>query len=478
MIIKFFIILSVILIISSCEKEFIELVPVSTVTIDKLYQTDKDYENAVVGAYSVLRSLGDYLWQFGDMTGDDTEQQFTTSRTLVSIDNFYIDINDGLLINSWRQFYNLISRCNMVLYKIKDANPSVIVNKERHIGEASFLRAWAYFNLINIFGDVPLIDIPISVEESYQKAREPVSKIYEDIIIPDLIKAENSLPVTYTGNNVGRATKGAAKSLLGKVYLYKKDYVNAEIKLLEVTTLGYSLLDDFNDLWDYSDEHHSEYIFDIEYEEGMNLGSSFTNNFCPGYSNVLKHFGIAGTGGSNGSPSAEMFTIYEPNDLRAEISRASGFTDENGDYVSILHLHDMKTFCSKYFTPVQKFNDSKVNWKLIRYADVLLMLAEALNENDKTDIALTYLNQVRQRAGVDGYENLNKSEARDKIYFERRLELHMEGHRWFDLVRTGQALTVMASKGMQPHHVVFPIPFSQVQLINNPDVLWQNPGYN
>lgn len=338
--------------------------------------------------------------------------------------------------------------------------------------------AWAYSNLVNIFGDVPLIDVPITVEESYQKRREPISKIYEDIIIPDLINAENSLPVSYTGNDVGRATKGTAKSLLGEVYLYKKDYVSAEAKLLEVTTLGYSLLDSFNDLWDYSDEHHSEFIFDIEYEEGMNLGSSFTNNFCPGYSNVLNHFNIAGTGGSKGSPSAEMFTIFEPNDLRAEISRASGFTDENGNYVSILHMQDMKTFCAKYFNPILKANDSKVYWKLIRYADVLLMLAEALNENDKTDLALTYLNQVRQRPGVDGYENLSKSEARDRIYFERRLELHMEGHRWFDLVRTGQALTIMASKGMQPHHVVFPIPFSQVQLINDPEVLWQNPGYN
>jgi hypothetical protein len=122
--------------------------------------------------------------------------------------------------------------------------------------------------------------------------------------------------------------------------------------------------------------------------------------------------------------------------------------------------------------------DSKANWKVIRYADVLLMYAEALNENGKTTQALVYLNQIRTRAGVSTYSGLNPSDTRDAIYLERRLELSFEGHRWFDLVRTGRALSVMGTKGMKDYMTVFPIPISQVQLMNDNTLFPQNPGYN
>jgi starch-binding outer membrane protein, SusD/RagB family len=123
-------------------------------------------------------------------------------------------------------------------------------------------------------------------------------------------------------------------------------------------------------------------------------------------------------------------------------------------------------------------NDSPANWKVIRYADVLLMLAEALNENNKTDEALGYLNQVRERAGLEKHTGLSQSDTREMIYLERRFELFAEGHRWFDLVRTGRALEVMQPYGMLPHMTVFPIPLSQIEVMNNPPVVPQNPGYN
>ena len=121
--------------------------------------------------------------------------------------------------------------------------------------------------------------------------------------------------------------------------------------------------------------------------------------------------------------------------------------------------------------------DSKANWKVLRYADVLLMYAEALNENGKTAQALTYLNQVRTRAGLAGFSGLTQADARDKIYLERRLELGMEGHRWFDLVRTGRALSILAPKGMKAHMNIFPIPLGQLQVMNNTEIFPQNPGY-
>ena len=473
-----FSILFVLFLMVSCKKDFIELTPVSTVAIDVLFKTDKDYQDAVVGAYSILRVQGPNIWNFSDLPSDDTEQQFLTSVSQVSIDNFTININDNLLINTWRNYYNLISRCNLVLSKLATADAAVITNKDRHTAEAKFLRALAYFDLVRIFGDVPMVTTPLTTEEAYKSVREKKDKIYDEVIIKDLQDAETKLPLKYTGADVGRATRGAAKALLGKVYLTRKDFVKAEAKLQEVTTMGYALLPNFNDLFDYQkDEHHSEYIFDIEYEENISLGSSFTNTFAPAYANVLTFYGITGQGGSAGSPSEELFTLFPPNDKRKDITVAKGYTDNNGVYIPT-PTFDIRTFTKKYFTKTVRANDSKANWKVIRYADVLLMYAEALNENGKTALALENLNKVHVRAGLAPLVNLTQTGLREAVYLERRLELYLEGHRWFDLVRTGRALAVMQSRGMKDYMTVFPIPLGQIQIINDPAVFPQNPGYN
>ena len=473
-----FLLVMVLSLMLSCQKEFIELKPISTVDVDVLFKTDKDFQDAVVGAYSVLRVQGPNIWNFSDLPGDDTEQQFLTSVSQVSIDNFSINVNDNLLTTTWRNYYNLISRCNLILAKIEGADAAIVTNKDRHIGEAKFLRALAYFDLVRIFGDVPLITKPVTTAEAYNLGREKIDKIYDEVIIKDLLDAETNLPLRYTGADVGRATRGAAKSILGKVYLTRKDFIKAEAKLQEVTTSGYALLSNYNDLFDYTkDEHHSEYIFDIEYEENVGLGSPFTNLFAPGYAIVLNFYGIVGSGSSNGSPSEELFTLFPPSDKRKDITVAKGFTDNNGNYIAT-PTFDIRTFTKKYFTKTLRASDSKANWKIIRYADVLLMYAEALNENGKTTQALEFLNRVHVRAGLSPLSNLPQASLRESVYLERRLELYLEGQRWFDLVRTGRAYTVLQSKGMKPYMTVFPIPLSQIQLINNPSIFPQNPGYN
>ncbi|MBD0296585.1 MAG: RagB/SusD family nutrient uptake outer membrane protein, partial [Flavisolibacter sp.] len=337
------------------------------------------------------------------------------------------------------------------------------------------------FDLVRIYGDVPMVTKPLTIEEGYKAPREKVSKIYEEVIIKDLQDAENKLPAKYAGSDVGRATKGAAKSLLGKVYLTIKDFPKAEAKLKEVTNLGYALLQKYNDLFDYTkDEHHSEYIFDIEYEQGLSgEGSTFTTNFTPKNPAIAAFYGV--TGGQNGAnnPPRSLFDLFPPGDLRKDITVADGFTDNNGVFHPLLPTsNDVQTFTKKYMVRLLAANDSRANWKVIRYADVLLMLAEALNENGKTDEALTYLNLVRKRAGLPNYTGLTQADAREKIYLERRLELSFEGHRWFDLVRTGRALQVMAPYGMKAYMTVFPIPITQIQLINDRTIFPQNPGYD
>ncbi|MGM9508845.1 RagB/SusD family nutrient uptake outer membrane protein [Larkinella sp. GY13] len=466
----------------SCSKDFIERNPISTVSTEVLYKTDKDFQDAVIGIYQPFQPQYMNFWQLGDLPGDDTEQQHSAAFDLVNMNNFILNSSLNILSTSWLNYYQIIFRANTVLSNIEKADVAVVTRKDRHIGEAKFLRAMAYFDLVRLFGDVPLLSAPISALEAAQKGRDKVDAIYDELIIKDLIEAEAKLPEKYTGVDVGRATKGAARALLGKVYLTRKDFVKAEAKLKEVTTMGYALLPNFNDLWDYTkDEHHSEYIYDIEYVDGgQGLGSTFSNAFAPNLSQIINFFGLRGAGGQNGSPTEGLFSLYAATDKRKAISVSrviDGLVDKNGTFIPMVPI-DATTYTRKYMTTLINPNDSKANWKVIRYADVLLMYAEALNENGKTTEALTTLNLVRTRAGVPVFTGLAQTETRDKIYTERRLELYLEGHRWFDLVRTGRALTVLQTQGIKSYMTVFPIPLNQIQVINNPTIFPQNPGYD
>lgn len=468
------------LLMISCKKEFIELAPISSVSVNALYKTDKDYQDALVGCYTALRSQYNSMWMYGDVASDDSWKEVSRNQSSYYIDVFTLDANDALLRNTWNNYYNVIARANNILVKIETADAAVVTLKTRHIAEAKFLRALAYFDLVRIFGDVPKIITPINVEEGFKAGRTSAVTIYNDVIIKDLMDAENGLPVKYTGSEIGKATSGAAKSLLGHVYMTLKDFAKAESKLQEVTTspYTYALLANYNDLFDYSkDEHHSEYIFDIEYHEGLGgLGSGFTNSFAPLSAPYASFYKIAGGGGEDNNPTMDLYNAFTPIDKRRDVTvnATGGFIDATGTFVKFLQA---ATTTKKYLTPVLVSGDSKANWKVLRYADVLLMYAEALNENGKTTEALTYLNQVRTRAGLAGYSGLTQADVRDKIYLERRLELGMEGHRWFDLVRTGRALSILTPKGMKAHMNIFPVPLGQLQVMNNTEIFPQNPGY-
>ncbi|MGZ8558829.1 MAG: RagB/SusD family nutrient uptake outer membrane protein [Chitinophagaceae bacterium] len=466
-------------ILFSCKKSFIELAPISTVSTDALYKTDKDFKDAAIGIYGLYQNQYQNMWLFGDMRGDDSWDELV-KNTAAFMDNFTINNDDPIINSTWLNYYNIINRANSLIVRIEGADINVVKNKELYAAEAKFLRALAYFDLVRIYGDVPMVTSLLTIEEGYKLAREKVAKIYEEVIIKDLLFAEINLPAKFTGSDMGRATKGAAKSLLGKVYLTIKDFAKAEAKLQEVTTMGYSLLPKYTDLFDFTkDEHHSEYIFDIEYEQGIGEGNCFTTNFSPKDPATAAFYGVTGGQNGNNNPPRSLFALYPAGDLRKDITAADGFTDNNGVFHQLLPTsNDVQTYTKKYMVKLLASCDSRANWKVIRYADVLLMYAEALNENGKTPEALNYLNMVRVRAGLQGYSGLTQAEARDNIYLERRLELSFEGHRWFDLVRTGRALAVMAPLGMKDYMTVFPLPLSQIQLINDKTIFPQNQGYD
>ncbi|WP_373520954.1 RagB/SusD family nutrient uptake outer membrane protein [Aquiflexum sp.] len=457
--------------LTSCSEDFIDLLPPSSVTVDLLYQTEADFQQALVGVYTGLRGQYTGFWEIGDLRADDVWQEATNQTGRVLTDNFQgHNAANGL----WSNGYIMINRANLLLEKIEGVD---IPNKAEYIAETKFIRALGYFNLVRVFGAVPFISASLAPEDAYNTGRTEVDRIYNEMIIPDLIEGANALPVQYSGQNVGRATRGAAKALLGKVYLTRKNYPAAEIILKEVTSMGYNLLNNFNDVFDHNNKHHQEYIFDIEYTSAPNAAGNNMTSICSANWPVVRAlYGMVGTLHDSCTPRISFRNLFEVGDSRRDISAALGVTTGDGVFNPLPARWSAIT--GKYLSEVPSGDNGNANFPVIRYADVLLMLAEALNENNKTGEALNYLNLVRARAGVSTYSGISQAETRDLIELERRLELNMEGHRWFDLIRWGKALQVLTPFGMEPHMILWPLPENEVLLINDPSILPQNPGYD
>lgn len=481
-VINFSIILSITVLLSACSDEFLNLKPISTATSDNFYKTADDFKNAVNGGYAGLQSGGiagnSYI--FGEIASDNTVAVASGSVTdQDEFDRFYIKTTNPFISGRWNDAYSVIARYNTILDKIGPVTMDEAL-KNRYIAETKFLRAIVYFTLVQTFGDVPLILKPVTTpDEGYLFGRNPKAEIYAQIE-KDLIEAEGVLPVSYPSADLGRATKGAAKSYLGKVYLTQKKYAPAVSKLKEVIDLGvYTLLPSYADVFRVANKNNKESVFDVQYKSGgAGEGNPWPNAFAPQNSgNAVIVFG----GDGNNQPTTDMIAAYETGDLRKDVSVASSYTNAAGQVIP-------DRFIKKYYdVPVAK-NDNGNNIPLIRYADVLLMYAEALNEvgYQAEGEALSNLNLIRMRAGLakkTAADITSQQGFRLAIEQERRVELAFEGHRWFDLVRTDRAVTVLNGKKDQirlvaelsANNLVFPIPQSQIDI--NKEKIKQNPGY-
>jgi starch-binding outer membrane protein, SusD/RagB family len=470
------------LLLTSCSEEFLDLKPISTATSDNFYKTPDDFRNAVAGGYAGLQAAGlagnSYI--FGEIASDNTVAVASGSVTdQDEFDRFYIKTTNPYISGRWNDAYSVIARYNTILDKIGGVTMDEAL-KNRYIGESKFLRAVVYFTLVNTFGDVPLILKPVSTpDEGYQFTRNPKAEVFTQIE-KDLTEAEAILPVSYASADLGRATKGAAKAYLGKVYLTQKKFPQAAAKLKEVIDLGvYTLLPSYADVFKVSNKNNKESVFDVQYKSGgAGEGNGWPNSFAPQNSgNAVIAFG----GDGNNQPTADIIAAYEAGDLRKDVSVASSYVNAAGQVIP-------DKFIKKYFdVPVAK-NDNGNNIPLIRYADVLLMYAESLNEvgYQAAGDALTYLNLIRTRAGLakkTAADIPDQQAFRLAMEQERRVELAFEGHRWFDLVRTDRAITVLNSKKDQirlvttltANNMVFPIPQSQIDI--NKEKIKQNPGY-
>lgn len=463
---------------SGCQKDFLGRAPISDTDTENFYRTAEDMLQAVNAAYSFLRENGQYgqtLYAVGEVASDNTEILDAQAGIDISqIDDFTTLTNNGLLNEMWNAHYKGILSCNAVIDRIGNVAMDESL-KNRYIAEARFLRALMYFNMVRTFGDIPLVTKEIlKVEEGYIYTRNASAEVY-DQIVADFTFTAQTLPIKYVASDLGRATAGAAHGLLAKVYLTRQNWEQAAAEAKAVIDLGiYMLMPEYADVFAISNKNNAESLFDVQYKKGgYGLGSPFNNRFAPRQSGQLISTIGAGTGHNH--PTAEMAGAYEAGDKRKDASMAEGYQNGN-QFVAIRYV-------KKYLDPALfEAGDADNNWPILRYADVLLMRAEALNELGYAPDgeAFELLNQIRRRANLPEKNAAtlpDQNSFRDAIAQERRVELAYENHRWFDLVRTGRALEVLRQKGknIQSHQLLFPIP--QVQIDINPDQIKQNPGY-
>ncbi len=482
--------------LTACKKDFLNTTDPTRIGANVFYQNETQFQQALSGVYGQLQSITNGAYLFAEMPSDNTTADINAADRgdavrYEALEFWTYNSGNTEFGGLWNGHYSALYNTNYTLGRLQSSSLDAAV-KAPIEGQLKFLRAYFYFNLTRYFGDVVLSTATVaSPTEAFALVRSPQAEVYAQIE-KDLTDAIALLPATYPAAQVGRITKGAALALLGKVYLTEKKYGEAVTQLKQVT--GYSLNANYADNFNPARKNGPESIFEVQYQGGNNLGewSSFAYTFAPRASaGAVTGYASNSPGGRN-IPTNDMIAAYEPGDLRKDISLKTSYT-LNGKVVNIPYV-------IKYTHPHTISGRTDDNWPVLRYADVLLMLAEAINEQSgPTGEAVGYLNQVRTRAGLPARMGLSKDAFRTAVMQERRVELAFENHRWFDLKRTmtPEQLTAFlnaygarekanptVSRGgvpfnaqdyvFSPYQYYYPIPASEI-LINS--TLIQNPGY-
>ncbi|MBF7092455.1 RagB/SusD family nutrient uptake outer membrane protein [Flavobacterium sp. ALJ2] len=481
--------LSVGLFISCTE---LEVTPTSFVTEDNYFKTQDDAIASVNAVYASLsldpgeQSLfGRNLYFLTDMATDYAAAGVSATNPQVrALSSLTHDATSDRVQVAWRQIYNGINRANVSIDNVPKVSGSEVV-KTRLINEAKFIRALLYFQAVRLWGGVPIVlHEPKSIDlESLKANRATVDQVYAQIIT-DLKDAEG-LPTTYPANDAGRATSGAAKAILAKVYLTRKDWSNAILKTKEVINggYGYALFENFADVFNKTKKNGKEHIFSVQFEPNQagngSSGSTFQGTSFTGFTATEPADII--------SDVALFYDTYTAGDTRRDVSYAKQLLNPS---TGTLYTFPKPIF-KKYLdlTNLATPGNVAINFPVIRYADILLSLAEATNEQSgPTTEAYEALNQVRRRAygkpintpnpTID-LSGLTPATFRAAIQEERKKEFVQEGQRWYDLVRWGTLVTevkkVAAKASVSERNNLYPIPQSERNI--NPVGLPQNPGY-
>lgn len=502
----------------SCTK-VIDLVPESNLTTGNFYNNASEINTGLIGAYNGLQNPMYYEWQLTELRTDNSKMgtpasSNTVNADLTSLDEFIPSTGNDAIYQYWIKTYNNIRNCNIILQNlgvnydstsgaISLGTISISISdslRKQYAGEAMVLRANAYFNLVRLYGGVFLTTTPLAAEDAKKLNRTSAASIYK-LIQADLSAASSYLTsarYSATAASIGRVNAWAAKGLLAKVYLTRGDKASA-ITLLQdvITNSGYALQSTYANVFSITNEVNSEILFAIRYKAGnLGLGSSFGNDFAPlGSNNGVITAGVSFTGkGWN----------YPTND----IDTALGITTPDPRKTTNMGLFGTGKvlYVKKYLNPVLTLNDGESDWPILRYADILLMLAEA---QGNTSSSLALINQIRTRAGATVLPaTVNNSVAtfEQALANERRLEFAFENQRFFDLVRYNTTLTTITAvqtiqnhfaKEFASHYATYPapqatlaqlqsyvtldkllLPIPQHEIDTNTQlVIAQNPGY-
>lgn len=481
-------------VVTGCKKlDFLKENPEDRFVTGNFFSGEKDAQASVDAVYNQLYSIYQRnMILLNDLPTDDEKNGIgMPNQFLIDLEFLRYTSENTFVRDMWANNYSGIQRANSALNNIGKITMDENV-KKRLLGEASFLRALYYFNLVRFYGDVPLISKLESLQDALI-ARAPKAEVYKQII-SDLQFAETNLPKTYTSTNIGRATSGAAKILLGKVYLTKDDFQNCVSKLDEVVqneaAYGFGLNVNFKDNWRTATENGKEMVFSVQMMQPPGIPNGQMVLQGPKYS--VPGGDVPGLVGNEADiPTVDLYNKYISGDTRKDVTfKLDYLSPVNGSiYKSSIPLF------GKYWEEGQTITAySNVNFHVMRYSDALLMYAEALNETGNTQKAVTVLNRVRERAFGDVLHNyllVSQAAFRDLVYLERRLEFANEGQRWFDLVRTGRLFQTMKAHGTleatlaesnkttitanaKEYQLLYPIPQREMD-INK--LLTQNSGY-
>lgn len=488
-----------ILFLISCGKEFLELEPRGTKLETNFYQNEEELTEALVAVYDVLQWGGTNGWtmKVGLLNAASDEcyaggSDASDQPNWVAYDNFTLDPFLGPQAGLWNKGYSGIYRANLLLEKINEVEGLSETFKARTTAEAKFLRAFFYFDLVRFFGNAPLITKVLSADEIYEQVQATPAEIYVQIE-QDLNDARNTfeLPATVPPDELGRITKGAVTALLGKVILYQ----NNEARMGEAATLFdevinagiYSLEPAFEDIFKKENEFGRESVFEIQYSGNQRGGwGNFANgtegNYNVQFFGMRDYVGPLYDVGWSFCPVTEKLVEAMQFDPRFEhtIIDGNALKDLGASYT--VGFQNTDYFIRKYAGLAKdraQDGEPALNWdynvREIRLADVMLMAAEAYNRSGNDSQARVYLNQVRQRVFLQPASGAG-AQLLEAIYRERRMELATEGHRFFDLVRTGRAVTELGDQGfISNKNEVLPIPQTEIDISEGN--LIQNQGY-
>jgi hypothetical protein len=503
--------------LGACSKDMLDLVPETHLSSESFFKNEAQFNQALAGAYTNLRGVAFTGIYMDEMRSDNTFFTFYQADrgTATSVEAMATFTDNSLSSqepnnagNRYGNAYSGIAKVNTILGRIKKDIGMSQASIDAITGEALFLRAFYYFDLVTHYGGVPLQLEELTSTEGAFLPRNSIDDVYNQII-QDLNAAIPKLQVATTFPQSGRATKGAARMLLAYAYMSKpaREYAKAEVELKAITQMNYALLPNYANVFSPTNKNSRESIFEVQYKAG-NEGqhSDFIWRFIPKTTNPQAILGVPGvnlrgslrSGGWN-VPTQELVDSYESGDLRlpASIAVAEGTqVGENFTTTAVkspvgytpapgtTYYYFIKKFLNPPYSVEWNTND---NFPVYRYSGALLLLAEALVYQNKNVEALPYVNQVRARAGLPPLTAATK----ENVAREMRHELAFENRRWTDLIRNGTAVEVLNAKGtrmkalygwllptsfnVDANRLLYAIPFREMQINNN---LVQNPGYN